>query len=87
MDCKRANLVAGYLDRSWTGCKIGDRRSSPRVRACSQSYKDHQVLSEGLRTGSVYFKAPAYLEMRDSVARAPSGQSRVRSSMVVLVVG
>src|SRR4029434_5013018 len=66
MDCKNAQtLNAGYLDRELDPVRmleIEDHLHGCAV--CSQSYKDHQVLSEGLRTGSVYFKAPADLEKR-----------------------
>ena len=60
MDCKNAQtLIAGYLDRELDPVRtleIEDHLHGCAV--CSQSYKDHQVLSKGLRTGSVYFKAP-----------------------------
>ena len=79
MDCKNAQiLIAGYLDRELDpvrSLEIEDHLQGCAV--CSQSYKDHQVLSEGLRTGSVYFKAPADLEKRiqRSVRKAAKGES------------
>ena len=66
MDCKNAQiLIAGYLDRELDPVQTVETEDHLHACAvCSQSYKDHQVLSEGLRTGSVYFKAPAGLEKR-----------------------
>ena len=66
MECKNAQiLIAGYLDRELDPLRtleIEDHLHGCAV--CSQSYKDQQVLSEGLRTSSVYFKAPAGLQKR-----------------------
>ena len=82
MDCKNAQtLIAGYLDRELDpvrSLEIEDHLHGCAV--CSQSYKDHQVLSEGLRTGSVYFKAPAYLEKRiqRAVRQAAKAESAPR---------
>ena len=89
MDCKNAQT----LNRRLPGSELDPVRTLEiedhlhECAVCSQSYKDHQVLSEGLRTGSVYFKAPAGSSEAHSAGRAPSGQSRVRPSMAVLVVG
>jgi len=82
MDCKNAQiLVAGYLDRELDPVRtleIEDHLHGCAV--CSQSYKDHQVLSEGLRTGSVYFKAPADLQKRiqRAVRQAAKAESAPR---------
>src|SRR6266496_721300 len=66
MECKNAQiLIGGYLDRELDPVRtleIEDHLHGCAV--CSRTYKDHQVLSEGLRTGSVYFKAPADLQKR-----------------------
>jgi anti-sigma factor RsiW len=82
MDCKNAQtLIAGYLDRELDPVRtleIEDHLHGCAV--CSQSYKDHQVLNEGLRTGSVYFKAPADLEKRiqRAVRQAAKAESAPR---------
>ncbi|HSE88410.1 MAG TPA: anti-sigma factor [Candidatus Binatia bacterium] len=82
MDCKNAQtLLGGYLDRELDVVRtleIEDHLHGCAV--CSQSYKDHQVLSEGLRTGSVYFKAPADLQKRiqRSVRQAAKAESAPR---------
>ena len=82
MDCKNAQtLIAGYLDRELDPVRtleIEDHLHGCAV--CSQSYKDHQVLSEGLRTGSVYFKAPADLQKRiqRAVRQAAKAESAPR---------
>jgi anti-sigma factor RsiW len=82
MDCKNAQtLLGGYLDRELDAVRtleIEDHLHGCAV--CSQSYKDHQVLSEGLRTGSVYFKAPADLQKRiqRSVRQAAKAESALR---------
>lgn len=82
MDCKNAHtLIAGYLDREL------DRVRSLEIEdhlhecvACSQVYENHQVLSKGLRTGSVYFKAPPDLQKRiqRSVRQAAKAESAPR---------
>ena len=82
MDCKNAQtLIAGYLDREL------DRVRSLEIEdhlhecvACSQVYENHQVLSKGLRTGSVYFKAPPDLQKRiqRSVRQAAKAESPAR---------
>ena len=80
MDCKNAQtLIGGYLDRELDpvrSLEIEDHLHG--CTACSQSYKDHQVLSEGLRTGSVYFKAPAGLEKR--IQRAVRQAAKAKST-------
>jgi anti-sigma factor RsiW len=82
MDCKNAQtLLGGYLDRELDAVRtleIEDHLHGCAV--CSQSYKDHQVLSEGLRTGSVYFKAPTDLQKRiqRSVRQAAKAESAPR---------
>ena len=66
MECKNAQiLIDGYLDRELDPVRTLEMEDHLHGCAvCSQSYKDHQVLSEGLRTSSVYFKAPAGLQKR-----------------------
>jgi anti-sigma factor RsiW len=66
MDCKNAQtLIAGYLDQELDpvrSLEIEDHLHE--CIACSQMYESHQVLSKGLKTGSVYFKAPTDLQKR-----------------------
>ena len=82
MDCKNAQtLIAGYLDQELDPVRtleIEDHLHG--CVACSQDYENHQVLSEGLRTGSVYFKAPANLEKRiqRAVRQAAKAESAPR---------
>ena len=82
MDCKNARiLIAGYLDHELDPVRtleIEDHLHGCAV--CSQSYKDHQILSAGLRTDSAYFKAPADLQKRiqRSVRQAAKAESASR---------
>ncbi len=82
MDCKNARiLIAGYLDHELDPVRtleIEDHLHGCTV--CSQSYKDHQILSAGLRTDSAYFKAPADLQKRiqRSVRQAAKAESASR---------
>jgi anti-sigma factor RsiW len=82
MDCKNAQiLMAGYLDRELDPVQTVETEDHLHGCAvCSQSYKDHQVLSDGLRTGSVYFKAPADLQKRiqRAVRQAAKAESAPR---------
>jgi anti-sigma factor RsiW len=82
MDCKNTQtLIAGYLDHELDpvrSLEIEDHLHACAV--CSQVYENHQVLSKGLRTGSVYFKAPADLQKRvqRSVRQAAKAESPPR---------
>src|SRR5262249_19190831 len=82
MECKNAQtLIGGYLDREVDPSRtleIEDHLHGCVV--CSQSYNDHQVLSESLRTGTVYFKAPTDLQKRiqRSVRQAAKAESSRR---------
>jgi anti-sigma factor RsiW len=82
MDCKNAQtLIAGYLDRELDPLRtleIEDHLHGCAV--CSRSYKDHQVLSESLKTGAVYFKAPADLQksIQRTVRQAAKADSAPR---------
>jgi anti-sigma factor RsiW len=82
MDCKNAQtLIDGHLDRELDPARSLEMEDHLRVcAACSQSYKNHQVLSENLRTGSVYFKAPADLQrsIRRAVRQAAKADSAPR---------
>ena len=82
MECKNAQtLIGGYLDRELDPVQtVGMEDHLHGCAVCSRSYQDHQVLSEGLRTGSVYFKAPADLQKRiqRSVRQAAKAESAPR---------
>jgi anti-sigma factor RsiW len=82
MECKDAQiLIAGYLDRELDPVQtVGMEDHLHGCAVCSRSYQDHQVLSEGLRTGSVYFKAPTDLQKRiqRSVRQAAKAESPPR---------
>lgn len=79
MDCKSAQtLIDGYLDHELDPVRSLEIEGHlHECTICSQNYKDHQDLSEGLKTGSVYFKAPADLEKRiqRSVRQAAKAES------------
>jgi anti-sigma factor RsiW len=79
MDCKSAQtLIDGYLDHELDPVRSLEIEGHLHECAvCFQNYRDHQALSEGFRTGSVYFKAPADLEKRiqRSVRQAAKAES------------
>ena len=79
MDCKSAQtLIDGYLDHELDPARSLEIEGHLHECAvCSQNYEDHQALSEGFRTGSVYFQAPADLEKRiqRSVRQAAKAES------------
>jgi anti-sigma factor RsiW len=82
MECKNAqSLIAGYMDQELDpvrSLEIEDHLHG--CVACSQAYENHQVLSKGLRTGSLYFKAPTDLQKRiqRSVRQAAKAESPSR---------
>jgi anti-sigma factor RsiW len=82
MDCQNAQtLIAGYLDRELDpvrSLEIEDHLHG--CVACSQAYENHRVLSKGLGTGSLYFKAPTDLQKRIqlSVRQAAKAGSPLR---------
>jgi anti-sigma factor RsiW len=82
MDCKTAQtLIAGYLDQELDPVRsLEIEEHLHGCVACSKVYENHQVLSKGLRTGSVYFKAPTDLQQRvqRSVRQAANAESRPR---------
>jgi anti-sigma factor (TIGR02949 family) len=83
MDCKNAQtLIAGYLDQELDPVRSSEIEDHlHECAACSKVYDNHQVLSAALKTGSVYFKAPADLQKRiqrsmREAAKAESSPSR-----------
>ena len=79
MDCKNAQtLIDGYLDHELDPVRSSEIEDHLRgCFACSEAYESHRVLSKGLRTGALYFKAPGDLQKRiqrslDQAAKAES---------------
>ena len=66
MDCKSAQiLIDGCLDHELEPGRSFEIEEHLRQCAfCSQTYKEHQVLSGAMREGAPYFQAPADLEKR-----------------------
>ena len=66
MNCKNAeNLIDGYVDGELDlvrNLEIEDHIQD--CVSCAQDYKNHQMLRNGIKTGSLYFKAPADLQTR-----------------------
>ena len=66
MNCKNAqNLIDGYSDGELDlvrNLEIEDHIQDCAL--CAQDYKNHQLLRNGIKTGSLYFKAPADLRRR-----------------------
>jgi anti-sigma factor RsiW len=66
MICKDAqNLINGYVDGELDLIRnLEIERHIQDCALCTQDYKNHQVLSNAIKTGSLYFKAPADLQRR-----------------------
>jgi anti-sigma factor RsiW len=66
MICKDAqNLINGYVDGELDLIRnLEIERHIQDCALCTQDYKNHQVLSNAIKTGSLYFKAPADLRRR-----------------------
>ena len=79
MDCKNARpLIDGYLDGELDlvrNLEIQDHLQACAL--CSQRYNDRQVIRQGLKIGSAYFKAPTDLQKRiqRSVRQAAKAES------------
>ena len=82
MDCKNTQtLIAGYMDQELDPVRSSDIEDHlHECVACSKVYENHQVLSAALKTGSVYFNAPADLQKRiqRSVRQAAKPESPPR---------
>src|SRR5262245_50253957 len=82
MDCQNAqNLISGYMDQELDPVRSSEIEDHlHECVACSKVYANHQVLSAALRTGSVYFNAPADLQKRiqRSVRQATKAESPPR---------
>jgi anti-sigma factor RsiW len=79
MDCKSTQtLMAGYLDHELDPVRSLEVEDHLRLcSSCSQSHKTDQLLRDGLRNPSVYFKAPGDLHSR--IRRSVRDAGRVRS--------
>jgi anti-sigma factor RsiW len=66
MICKDAqNLINGYVDGELDLIRnLEIERHIQDCALCTQDHKSHQVLSNAIKTGSLYFKAPADLRRR-----------------------
>jgi anti-sigma factor (TIGR02949 family) len=66
MDCKNAQtLISGYMDQELDPVRSSEIEDHlDECAACSKVYDNHQVINAALKTGSVYFKAPADLQKR-----------------------
>ena len=66
MNCKTAqNLIGGYVDGELDlvrSLEIEDHIQD--CVFCAQDHKNHQLLRNGIKGGSLYFKAPADLQQR-----------------------
>src|SRR5262247_2894930 len=83
MDCQNAqSLISGYMDQELDPVRSSEIEDHlHECVACSKIYDNHQVLTAALKTGSVYFKAPADLQKRiqrslREAAKAESPPSR-----------
>ncbi len=66
MNCKDAqNLINGYVDGELDLVRnLEIEHHLQECALCSQGYKNHQVLRNGIKTGPFYFKAPVDLQRR-----------------------
>ena len=66
MNCKDAhNLINGYVDGELDLVRNLDIEHHIQDCAlCARDYKNHQLLRNGIKTGSLYFKAPMDLQKR-----------------------
>jgi anti-sigma factor RsiW len=66
MNCKDAqNLINGYVDGELD--LVGNLEIERHIQGCAlcaQGYENHQVLRNAIKTGSLYFTAPADLRRR-----------------------
>ncbi|HTN70402.1 MAG TPA: anti-sigma factor [Methylomirabilota bacterium] len=80
MDCENTRtLIDGYLDGELDlvrALEIEDHLHGCAL--CSERYNDRQVIRNGFKTESVYFKAPAHLEKR--IQRSLRQAAKVESS-------
>src|SRR2546427_115810 len=66
MNCKDAqSLIDGYVDRELDPVRdLEIEGHLQECAVCSQGYKNHQALRNGLKASSLYFKPPADLQRR-----------------------
>jgi anti-sigma factor RsiW len=82
MDCKQAQkLIDGYVDGELDVIRNLDiERHLQECALCSQGYKNHQALRNGIKAGLPYFKAPEELQRRLqlSVRKAAKAEAAAR---------
>lgn len=82
MNCQEAqNLINGYIDGELDlvrNLEIEDHLQ--KCVLCSQGYENHRLLRHGIKTGSLYFKAPLDLQKKVqlSVRKAAKAEARPR---------
>ena len=66
MNCQEAqNLIDGYVDGELDLVRnVEIDHHLQECAICSQGYKNHQALRNGLKAGSLYFRPPAELQRR-----------------------
>ena len=83
MDCKDAQkLIDGYIDGELDVIRnLEIERHLEECTLCSQGYKDHRVLRNGIKTGGLYFKAPEDLQRRIqlSLRKAAKAETNARA--------
>jgi len=79
MNCKDAqNLINGYVDGELDMVRNLDiERHIQDCALCAQGYKNHQVLRNGIKTGSFYFKAPVDLQRRIQLSLPKAAKAEV----------
>src|SRR5215468_5033042 len=81
MNCKDAqNLIDGYLDDELdlvSNLEIEDHIQDCVL--CAQDYKSHQLLRNGIKTGSFYFKAPADLQTKIQLSLRKAAKAEGRA--------
>ena len=70
MNCKDAqNLIDGYVDGELDLVRNLDiQHHIQECALCAQGYKNHQVLRNGIKAGSFYFKVPMDLQRRTQLS-------------------
>src|SRR5256712_5896017 len=70
MNCKDAqSLIDDYVDRELDLVRdLEIEQHLQEYTICSQGYKNHQALRNGLKASSLYFKPPADLQRRIQVS-------------------
>jgi anti-sigma factor RsiW len=82
MDCKETqNLIDAYLDGELDLVRnLEIDRHLEQCALCSESYKNHQALRNGLKSAALYYRSPAALRsrIRSSVRKAAKAEAAPR---------